>query len=551
MTQSKQKKPTPKPSRGRRRGYIGRTNAHHIMLSPDWELAGMSAKNFKSIKNIIDLPLARINLIYGQNSVGKSSLLQSLLVNKRNVSDLSYDSENNKELRFSGKTFDVGSFNHMTHMHKKDSTIELGNTFRNKNDGEIEGEIKVALLFKKGEFSGINILLNNVMFNPDRWANIKKDLDFPALRVNGNLNFKFINNNNHKELKKIFSGDSRNSPGPYEKYLVAQNPVFEFKYVDTKKKIKKLAYEAIMLPPFMVDRRMRHEIYGKTNTGQWKFGSDFGLFRSSSTQKFKTDEVLNTLAQVIHETMELCERLEVVHIPPIRGIPGRSLIDMSAMNIDPSISYVYGLFNKKPDRENKNIMRRPFSYQQRIRRMNGSRNPDKITKQINQSLAYLGMNYEVSTKSGSNLGRDGVNLVLKSKELKEALAFSDVGKGISQVLPIIAAVHGERGKLILVEQPEIHLHPKLQADIADIFINDQESDQNKYIIETHSENLLLRLQSKVRNGKLSPDDVQIIYLEKNKNGDINPITIKLDHDGRMDQDFPDGFLEIGLNEVLS
>ena len=138
------------------------------------------------------------------------------------------------------------------------------------------------------------------------------------------------------------------------------------------------------------------------------------------------------------------------------------------------------------------------------------------------------MNYEVSTKSGSNLGRDGVNLVLKSKELKEALAFSDVGKGISQVLPIIAAVHGERGKLILVEQPEIHLHPKLQADIADIFINDQESDQNKYIIETHSENLLLRLQSKVRNGKLSPDDVQIIYLEKNKNGDINPITIKLD-----------------------
>ena len=87
-------------------------------------LSGISAKNFKSIKSIDDIPLKKINLIYGQNSVGKSSLLQSLLVNRENISDLSYISDGLERLRFSGKTFDVGGFKHMTHKNNENNIID-------------------------------------------------------------------------------------------------------------------------------------------------------------------------------------------------------------------------------------------------------------------------------------------------------------------------------------------------------------------------------------------------------------------------------------------
>lgn len=103
------------------------------------------------------------------------------------------------------------------------------------------------------------------------------------------------------------------------------------------------------------------------------------------------------------------------------------------------------------------------------------------------------------------------------------LDITDVGFGVSQILPVI--IQGFLSKpqsITLIEQPEIHLHPKMQADLADLFIDisikkDKRSNDviNKYlIIETHSEYLLKRLRRRISEKKINADNVAIYSIEQ-------------------------------------
>lgn len=98
------------------------------------------------------------------------------------------------------------------------------------------------------------------------------------------------------------------------------------------------------------------------------------------------------------------------------------------------------------------------------------------------------------------------------------VAFADVGVGLSQVLPILDALalpnlQGGAGKTILIEQPELHLHPKMQAELAELFVEAVSSRRVQIIAETHSEAFLLRVQKCLREKKISPFDVQILYVD--------------------------------------
>ena len=78
------------------------------------------------------------------------------------------------------------------------------------------------------------------------------------------------------------------------------------------------------------------------------------------------------------------------------------------------------------------------------------------------------------------------------------VTLKDVGFGVSQVLPIIVQCIFSRNDTILIEQPELHIHPRLQADLADLFIYSMTERQNQLIIETHSEHLVLRIAKQLK-----------------------------------------------------
>lgn len=125
-----------------------------------------------------------------------------------------------------------------------------------------------------------------------------------------------------------------------------------------------------------------------------------------------------------------------------------------------------------------------------------------------------------------------------------------MGEGISQVLPIIARSQlGGGWDCLLVEQPEIHLHPALQADLGDLFVTGAAGGKRQYIIETHSEHLLLRIRRRVAEGKIKPEQVAILYVEKN--GTESTVReLNLNSRGHFD-DWPKGFFEEAYREAMA
>ena len=155
-----------------------------------------------------------------------------------------------------------------------------------------------------------------------------------------------------------------------------------------------------------------------------------------------------------------------------------------------------------------------------------------LNTQSGTSLAeILKKNTQINSRVNTWLKKFGLKVTVK--EFKDIihnikihqndldLDITDVGFGISQVLPILVqGFMSNNRSLTLIEQPEIHLHPKMQADLADLFIDivklaaDKKGKIKKsLLIETHSEYLLKRLRRRISEGKLSSKDIAIYFIE--------------------------------------
>ena len=127
---------------------------------------------------------------------------------------------------------------------------------------------------------------------------------------------------------------------------------------------------------------------------------------------------------------------------------------------------------------------------------------------------------------------------------------NEVGTGTSQVLPIVATALGCERTLIAIEQPELHLHPKLQAELADLFIESALERKNKFVLETHSEHLILRMLAGVRKGKVNPGDLAVLYVVPSAKGS-KVIELRVDQDGDFIDRWPGGFFEESYNERMA
>jgi predicted ATPase len=151
-------------------------------------------------------------------------------------------------------------------------------------------------------------------------------------------------------------------------------------------------------------------------------------------------------------------------------------------------------------------------------------------------------------------------LVLRDKRTDTIVSHRDVGIGISQVLPILVSAYGSSGDIIAIEQPEIHLHPALQAELGDVFIESALGEnKNTYILETHSEHLILRILRRIRetsSGELleghipiRPSDVSVIFAEPTPKGTILK-ELRITEDGEFADKWPGGFFPERAKELF-
>ena len=176
------------------------------------------------------------------------------------------------------------------------------------------------------------------------------------------------------------------------------------------------------------------------------------------------------------------------------------------------------------------------------------RRSQTVEEAVAEQLRHMGVihSFDVKTLSeGSRLYEVKVRLTPNSPEA----SLADVGFGVSQLLPVVTLCYfAPKGSIVVLEQPEIHLHPAVQAGLADTLIDAMLRNKIQIIIESHSEHLLTRLQRRIAEAKLTHEDVRLYFCQFDGQ-QSKAEQLQLDEYGRI-SNYPSDFFGDLLGEAI-
>ena len=488
----------------------------------------ISVKNFKSLKNTGVLNLKPITLLVGPNSSGKTALLQTILLLKQTLESRNIE----VPLVLRGKYVDLSSFKDIVFQHDLKEIIEILLGIRIIQHPRIRRPPDFPKLYR-------DISLMKFKFGYDVKSKriINKGLEISIPEVNVSITEEKIEVIHKKEpiisydFKKRREIEKRNFL-----YIPRFFPPAHF-YLSRKqsleKELKELLdkktqlEEAIKEKPREKEkiestiRKLERIIKGLEAELRF-FEKRFGdMFKGLS---IKQAEIIEFSLNVLRDSSFHLQNLLVentYYIGPLREYPQRYYIASGeyprdvGLRGEHTVETIYFNFKQKENRYTK----------------------------LKYWMKEMGLAYDIKL---SPVAEGIYALVVTDPKLGIDVNLADIGFGASQLLPIIVeGIYAESGSVLLIEQPEIHLHPRLQALLAD-FLIDIMMEGKQVIVETHSEHIILRLQRRIAENKLSYKDVAIYYFEPSSEG--SKIThIELEEDGII-KTWPKGFFEEDLEE---
>lgn len=139
-----------------------------------------------------------------------------------------------------------------------------------------------------------------------------------------------------------------------------------------------------------------------------------------------------------------------------------------------------------------------------------------------------------------------IMILYKDVEIK----LPNVGYGVSQSLPIIIEILSSKNTCFSIQQPEVHLHPKAQAAFGSFLFNAVNNDNNKFIIETHSDFAINRFRHKLNQTKKEINfNSKVLFFERTKSGNI-VTSIDLNNDGSYSKKVPQSYRDFFIDEEL-
>ncbi|QWL66628.1 AAA family ATPase [Aeromonas jandaei] len=489
------------------------------------KITSLTIAGFKGIEKKATIPLAPITLLFGANSTGKSTVLQALLYLYEIIFDRNFDPQYST---ITGEQLWLGGFHNLVHGKNLANTITIGATldFRDGNEDVWDDYLTGTESF---------LLINSFGFWPEVTADVMSfELDLAWDQFNQRV---FVSrfecsSKAHCYIKFEAQEGKRSSsithfsplshwhiPEPFEDLDLFNPALWEglyFPYQDA-------------LPP------IESRIDMSANNIDWEseypeFSLEASLFAAAA------------LSQASLAPLKILSRKlqNILHIGPLRIVPGRETF----LEAKPKTSRWYDGTAGWDH----------FAF--------GS---DGYREQINHCFNHVDLlnssyHFKASFQGEAPLQQRQVQLT--EANANTPLRPCDVGVGVSQAFPFIAATCLEQsGVMVSCEQPELHIHPRWQLSLADMMLAACRKDpQRMFLVETHSEHLMLRLLKRRRQsaeGEITDnhssycrkEDIQIIFCEQEK-GKTRLLPIKTTDEGEFDAPWPNGFFAERREELF-
>lgn len=478
----------------------------------------LGLKNYRSFLDE-ELEFSRVNILIGENSAGKSSIFKFLLALKQSLR-----SHNNRgsNLTLSGVDTDLGNYHEVVYNHETDRNISF--------EAEYQAEYFDFFLSVIAPFPTDFELDNSKAEAVQQYKEVI--IDDLGGRISSPVRISFKLTSDLSEHSNISTRIFNEQIGEVE-----------------------------IIHPHNIENQAEQDIYvvGKTPTCNIVFHSkEFNKTFYIENVDFTKEAFLS-----IVDGNSLTNRLKKVSEEGNKKLYnqiGFLLIVQNYISEQVSqIEYINPLLSAPAERiylegDRRNNLR-VSDIKGFIDYLSGNTTVTAFKDNLLSVLSSLGMADEIHVK------REGF-----TRELRLVLNgidnnIRDVGFGVSLQLPIFAqaiisdntfkrigyGTEYKRGENLLIEQPEVHLHPRLQAKFIDVLL--KIGNHNNYFIETHSEHIIRMLQIMVKENRygLKSDDVTIHYLRKSKNRtEITSHKIN-ENTGKLEPNFPKGFYDVSYD----
>lgn len=462
----------------------------------------LSISNFKAFQGANEIEIKPITILAGPNSGGKTSILQSLLLLKQTL-----EGEADIDLNLDGRFLQFANFNELVFNRPRLRSSEISYEIA------LESSIPAKVV-------------------PRYFPNLEIPEGTESLPLQSKIELSF----RYKERKDGRKQVVVNRFGMSSQIYNLPGPLLLARFRNKRYEVRKL--QGIKLPKSFKK--------GKTIqiAGNNFVPSHFILEQETEEEKRRMAGEIIVLDSIFRFPLavlqaELKENLR--YLGPLREEPQRAYLHSGRPY--PEIGQKGEFAAQILWLEKDEIISYRPTLNQELRRL-------KLIDAFNDSFQRLGITEWVDVKSAKSIMYQ-ILFGLKGPEGRKQVTIADVGFGVSQLLPVVVmTLRSSRSSLLLFEQPEIHLHPKLQANLADFFLTAALSGK-RLLIETHSDHLINRLRRRIAEDETDrlKEKVSILFVRPPSDGKgatIEPLQV--DRYGVV-ENWPPDFLPESADEA--
>ena len=556
-------------------------------------LTAFSIANFKAFADTQRVPLRPITLIYGANSAGKSSVIHALALAHHAIETGDLDAQ---RTQIGGESIDLGGFRQYVHRRDKALQVELGFELDPRRlSGRVAKllhsarEIVVELAIGEGRASergdGIRVERFEMKVDGEPLLSMIERADgllmlsqlhhsHPVFRELLMLTMAAhdIRKKHFKMLDALVPGITARSHGLFPRVeeesegseaeeegsedlvraalLRALRELMGGLGTALEDEIQRLRYLGPLrsYPP-------RHLAFSQHHDPNWFAGGGYAW------DVVRTNE---DVRQRVNAWLGDANRLKTPYELKVRDLlPAEVVSEKLPAKLDKALHDLAASLLKMDEDKMSDLSLPANQVSERIAKFD-SDNPAATIPEIEALVAAASDADTLSKRWVKELvkARSEVlqDLVLIDNRTKTPVSHRDIGIGVSQVLPVLVSAYASENELLAIEQPEIHLHPALQAELGDVFLESALGGAgNTFLIETHSEHLLLRILRRIRetsDGELPqgvpdvyPEQVAVLYVQPGRE-DTEVLHIPVTADGEFERAWPNGFFAERAEELF-